>query len=153
MSPNNAASEGAFHDVLKSVIASGASYAALMHQNGVSIAALATSVSAPHKRDELAILATALIAAAQALARSLEVKSNGTIRQHFDAGGLILQPITTEHWLFLVASDTPAMLQAEANLPLCVPVFQALLAADPSVAAARFMDDIEFADLSDLRFD
>jgi hypothetical protein len=131
----------------------GACYAALLHQNGVSIAEASPSYSAPHKRDELAILATALVASAQALARSLGAGPSGAVRQKFNDGGLILQPLTPEHWLFVVVPQTHVLTSVDASLPAVIPALQSLLAANPSLASARFKDDIEFADLSDLRFD
>lgn len=151
--PPSGAADASFRDLLDSITAAGASYAALLHQNGVSIAEAKASASEPYKRDELAILATALIASGQALARSLGSEPSGVIRQQLKDGGLVLQPLTEQHWLFVVASDGLTLASAEAILPTLSPALQSLLVANPSAAAARFMDDIEFADLSDLEFD
>ena len=142
-----------FQEILHAIIAAGASYAALLHQNGVSITEASALAMQPHKRDELAILATALIAAAQALARSCGSAATSGIRQQFTDGGLLLHPITEEHWLFVVADTAASLSHAEALLPAHKPALASLLLDQSPSAEARFMDDIEFADLSDLRFD
>lgn len=151
--PSGDAPTSAFSVPLSALTRAGAGYAALIHSNGVSIADSSVHEMPTHRRDELAILATAMISASQALARSLGAGACGLLQQHFESGGLLLQPITPDHWLLAAAPDRASLDNAAAMIPALCPPLRAALEEAPDQANARFMDAIEFTDLSDLTFD
>lgn len=140
-------------DALDSLLACGASYAALLHANGVSIAEKTTRSQPSQKRVEFAILGAAIIASCQALARSAGANTTQEIIHQHDRGVMLLCPLTSEQWLMVMADEASALDMLRLQLAALRSAFLCLIEQNASMQNARFMDEIEFADLSELRMD
>ncbi len=151
--PSASASSGRVHETLASFLKSGTTYAALIHANGVCMAHETSLKFTPHKSEELAVLGAALIAANQAFTRSIGGNETEEISQRNDRGTLALLPIKGEHWLLLMADEAslPASLR-ELYLAL-KPGLAPLIGEAALPQHFGLMDEIEFADLGNLRID
>jgi hypothetical protein len=150
---NSSSSLESLRETLESFLKSGATYAALIHVNGVSMAHETSLKFTPHKHEELAVLGAALIAANQAFTRAVGGLQTREILQANDEGTIALLPINAEHWLLLMAHGVvlPAALK-ELYLAL-KPGLTPLIGDAALPQHFGLMDDIEFADLSNLRID
>ncbi len=150
---NPSSSSERLRETLESFLKSGATYAALIHANGVSMAHETSLKFTPHKDEELAVLGAALIAANQAFTRAIGGLQTREILQVNEEGTIALLPISAEHWLLLIAHGVilPAALK-ELYLAL-KPGLTPLIGDAALPQHFGLMDDIEFADLSNLRLD